>query len=118
VELLIGDVLDGFMLRLGDEVDCRLVLMFGEMAIDAVITDIDSAANKPSPEWRIAGVERDVPGLVPVEKVGVLLEAVWELAEGESFEDRLVGEVGLSHEAFPRVEVGFFSPVDCDLRLG
>ena len=63
VEFLVGYVLDGFVLRLGDEVDRRLVFVLGEMAIDAIITGVDPAADKPSPERRITRVEREVPDL-------------------------------------------------------
>src|SRR5260370_9235818 len=87
------------------------------MAIDAVVTGVDSAADEPSPERRIARVERDVPGLVPVEKIGVLLEAVREVVETESFKDRLVGQVGLNNEFLWRVNVGLFLPLDPALLL-
>jgi hypothetical protein len=73
----------------------RLVFVFGEMAIDAVIAGVDPAADKPSPEGRIARIKRDVPRPVPVKKIGVLLEAIREIVETESFEDRFVGQVGL-----------------------
>jgi hypothetical protein len=102
---LVGDVLDGFVLRLGDEVDRGLVLVLGEMAIDAVVTGVDSATDEPPPERRIARVERDVPGLVPVEKIGVLFEAVREVVETESFEDGFVSQVGLNNEFLWRVDV-------------
>jgi hypothetical protein len=84
-------VLDGLVLRFGDEVDRCLVLVLGEMAIDAIITGIDLAADEPFPERRIARVQRDVPGPIPVEKISVLLEAVGEVVESESFKDRFVG---------------------------
>src|SRR5262249_600337 len=117
VELLVGDVLDGFVLWLGNEVDRRLVLVLAEMAIDTVITGVDSASDEPFPERRIARVERDVPGPVPVEKIGVLFETVREVAETESFKDRLVGQVGLNNEFLWRVNVVLFLPVDRDLSL-
>jgi hypothetical protein len=98
LEFLVSDVLDGFVLRFGDKVDRCLVLVLGEMAIDAVITGVDSATDEPSPERRLARVERDVPDPVPVEEIGVLLEAVREVVETESIKDRFVGQVGLGNE--------------------
>src|SRR5271157_340276 len=98
--------------------DRRLVLVLGEMTIDTVIADVDSAADEPSPERRIACVERDVPRLVPVEKIGVLLETVREVVETESFKDGFVGEVGLGNKFLWRVDIGLFLPVDGDLGLG
>ena len=118
VEFLVGDVLNGFVLRLGHEVDSRLVLVPGEMTIDAVVTDIYSAADKPFPERRFAGVERDVPGLIPVEQIGVFFETVWKIFETEPVKHFRVGQVGLRDEFFRRVDVGLFLPVDRDLGLG
>src|SRR6266498_104997 len=92
----------------------RLVLVLGEMTIDAVITGVDPAADEPSPERRIARVQHDVPGPVPVEKIGVLLEAVREVFQTESFKDCFVGQVGLSDEFLRRVNVVLFLPADRD----
>jgi hypothetical protein len=118
VELLVGHVLDGFVLRLGNEVNRRLVLVLGEMTIDAVITGVNPAADEPFPERRIARVERDVPGPVPVEKIGILLEAIRKVIEAESFKDHFVGHVGLGNECLRRFDVVLFLPVDRDLGLG
>ena len=74
--------------------DRSLVLVPEEMTIDAVITRVDPAADEPSPERRIAHVEHDVPGPVPVEKIGVSFEAVREVVEAEPFKDRFVGRSG------------------------
>jgi hypothetical protein len=117
-EVLVGDVLDGFVLRLRDEVDRSLVLVLGEMAIDAIITGVDSAADEPSPERRIARVKRDVPSLVPVEKIGVLFEVVRKVVETESVEDPLVDQVGLGNEFLGRVDLSFLLPVNRDFGLG
>jgi hypothetical protein len=88
------------------------------MAIDAVVTSVEPTAAEPSPERRIARIERHVPGLVPVEKISILLEAVRKLLEAESFEDRVVGQVGLSDEFLRRVDVSLFLPMDRNLGLG
>ena len=90
-EFLVSDVLGSLLLRFRNEVDRRLVLVLGEMAIDAIITCVDPAADEPSPERWIARVEHNVPDPIPVEKIGVLLEAVREVVETESFKDRFVG---------------------------
>ena len=84
------------------------------MAIDAIITGVDPAADEPSPEWRIARVERDIPDPVPVEKIGVLLEAVREVIETESFKDRFVGQVGVGNEFLWRLTL---PPVRCRYRF-
>ena len=65
------------------------------MAIDAVVTGVDPAADEPSPERRIARIKGVVPGQVPVKKIGVLLEAVRDVIETESIKDRFVCQVRL-----------------------
>ena len=107
----------GFLLRLGNEVDRGLVLVLGKMSINAVVTGVYSAADEPSPERRIARVERDVPPLVPVEKISVFLEAVRKAIKIKSFKDCLVGQVGLSNELLWRVDFILFLPVNCNLCL-
>ena len=106
------------MLRLGDEVKCSLVLVLGQMAIDAIVTGVDPAADEPPPERRIARVQRDVPSLVPFEKIGVLLEVVGEVVETEAVEDFPVGQVGLSNEFLGRLDVGLLLPVNRNFGLG
>src|SRR6185312_2474132 len=98
-----------------DEVDRRLVLVLGEMAIDAIVTGVDPAADEPSPEWRIARIECDVPGPVPVKEIGVLSEAVRDIVETETIKDRLVYQVGLRDKSLWRVDVVLFLPVNRDL---
>src|SRR5260221_8740087 len=118
VEFLVGHMLDRFVLRLGDEVDRRLVLVLGEMAIDAVVTSVEPTDAEPSPDRLNTRIERSYPRLVPVTKISILLEAVRKLLEAESFEDRVVGQVGLSDEFLRRVDVSLFLPMDRNLGLG
>jgi len=63
------------------------------MAINAVVTGIESTADKPFPEGRMASVQRDVPILVPVEEICVLLKALRKVVEAESVEDSRVLQV-------------------------
>src|SRR6516225_5407890 len=87
------------------------------MAIDAVVTGIQSTADKPFPEGRVAGVQRDVPILVPVEKIRVFLKALRKVVEAESVEDSRVLQVSLSGECLWRANVVLFLPVDRNLSL-
>jgi hypothetical protein len=66
----------------------------------------------------IAGIERRLPILGPVEKVRELLEALGKLVEGKAFEDARVRQVGLRNKPVRRREVGLFPPMHRDLRLG
>jgi len=117
-KLLIRDVLDRLVFRLGHEMDRCLVLVPGEVAIDAVVASIDLAADEPAPEGRIAGVKGPFPVLVPVEEVGELLEALGEFVEGKTLEDAGVSQVGLGDELVRGGEIALLRPMHRDLRLG
>src|SRR5882762_2233738 len=56
VELLVGDDGGGFTLRLGDEDQRGFVLVFSEMAVNAVVAGVEFAADEPFPEGRVARV--------------------------------------------------------------
>ena len=98
--------------------DGGLVLVLCEVPVETVVAGVQPPTHEPFPERRIARVESGLPVLVPVEQVGVLLEALWKVVEGEAFEDLLVGQVRLPDEARGRVDVVLFLPMDRDLRLG
>src|SRR5256884_1022901 len=59
---------------------------------------------RSEPERRLAAIEDLVPLLVPVEEFGELLVVARKLLEGETLEDALIGEVGLSGEVLRRSE--------------
>src|SRR4029453_7331660 len=88
------------------------------MAIHAVVTCIDLAADEPAPERGIARVERLLPVLVPVEQVCELLEAFREVVEGETREDFRVRQIRLRDELARRQEIVLLRPMHGDLRLG
>src|SRR5262249_2965882 len=87
------------------------------MAIDAVVTGIEPTAGEPFPEGWMTGVKRHIPALVPVEKICVLLKALWKLIEAKAVEDNRVFQVGLRNECFWRANIVLFLPVDCNLGL-
>jgi hypothetical protein len=97
-EILVRDVLNRFVLGLWHEMDRRLVLVLGEVSIDAVVAGVDLAADEPAPEWRVAGVERPFPVPGPVEQVCKLLEALAEPVEGKTLKDTVVCQIGLRDE--------------------
>ena len=92
--------------------------MFFEVTVDAVVADVQLAPDEPLPKGRIAGVESGVPIVVPVEELGVFVEAFREMFFAEFLDKSGIGEIGLGGEASRRVEVFFFFPVDGDLSLG
>ena len=118
VEFLIGDDRCGFVFGFGDEDQRGFVFVFGEMAVDAVVAGVEFSADEPFPEGRIGGVERVVPGLVPIEQLGVDVEAFGEMFFAEFFYEGGIDEIGLGYEFLGRVEVLFFFPMDGDLRFG
>jgi hypothetical protein len=114
---LIGDVLDRFVFQFRDEMDRGLVLILSEMAIDAIIAGVDLAADIPLPERSIAGVERLVPAFVPIQEIGILVEAVGKLVQRKSLKDVSVGQVGLGDKTCRRVVLFLFLPMDRNLSF-
>jgi len=64
----------GSFSRLWDEDESGFVLVFDEVAVDAVVAGIELPPDEPLPERRVGSVEGFAPGLVPIEKVGVVVE--------------------------------------------
>jgi hypothetical protein len=91
VELLIGNDGGGFGFGLGDENERGFVFVFGEVAVDTVVAGVEFAADEPFPEGRVAGVKSFAPGLVPVEEVGVVVEAFGEMLFAELFDEGGIG---------------------------
>jgi hypothetical protein len=87
------------------------------MAIDAVVTGVESTTDEPSPERWMTGVKRYIPALVPVEKIRILLETFRKFVEAEALEDSRVLQVGLSDKRLRRAKVVLFLPVDGNLSL-
>ena len=91
--------------------------MLGEMSIDAVVAGVEFAADKPFPEWWIAGIQRGVPIVIPVQQFRVFAETLGEMTLGESLGDGRIVEVGLIDKLRRRMKEIFFLPVDGDLRF-
>jgi hypothetical protein len=67
VQLLIGDMLYRFIFQFRHEMNRSFVFVSGQMAIDAVVAGVDLTADIPFPERGIAGIERLIPPLIPIE---------------------------------------------------
>ena len=98
VQLRVADVHGLFGLEFGHEYDRGLVRIGRRVPVDAIVRGVQPAADEPLIERRGAGVQRRVPGLVPGQQVGVLLEAVRELVLGEPVQNGRVRRVGLLDE--------------------
>src|SRR5262249_54023204 len=83
VEFAIREDLRGFVFGFRDKDKGGFVLVFSEMTIDAVIRSIEFAADEPFPEGRAGSVEGLLPLLVPLEKIGVSVEAFGKIFLGE-----------------------------------
>src|SRR5262249_26717172 len=105
-------------LQLGHEDDRRLVRAGRRVPVYAVVRGIQLATGEPFPERGVARIEDRVPGLVPVQQVRVLLEAVWVVVFLETLQDGRVVGVCLPHERLRRVVVLLLAPVHGYLRLG
>ena len=86
----------GFVFRLGNENQRGFVFVLCEMPIDAVVAGIEFAADKPFPERRIAGVQRGVPILIPMQQLGVFAKAFGEIFFAEALDDGGIVEIGLA----------------------
>src|SRR5882757_7823608 len=86
IEFLIGDDRGGFAFRLRNENQRRLVFVFGKVPVDAVVAGVEFAADKPFPKWRIAGVQRGVPILIPMQEVGILAKTFRKILLAETFD--------------------------------
>src|ERR1700730_6953271 len=117
IEFLIGDNRSGFTLWLRDKNQGCFVFVLGEMAIDAVVTGVEFAADKPFPKWRIAGVQSGVPILVPMQQFGILAKAFRKVFLAETFDHRGVVQIGLPDKFRRGIKTLFFFPVNGDLRF-
>ena len=118
VELLVGDHRVAGVLGLGHPDQRGLVPVPGQVPVDAVVAGVQLAADKPLPERRVAGVQRGVPVLVPVQQVGVFPEALREVLFREAVQDGRVGGVRLADELRRRRIIAFLTPVNGDRCLG
>src|SRR5215469_12294292 len=87
------------------------------MAVDAVIAGVEFSADEPLPERRMAGVQRGMPILIPVQHFGVLAIALRKMFFAKALQNMGVIQVGLGNEARRRPNVVFFLPVNGDLRF-
>jgi hypothetical protein len=101
-----------------DEDERGLVIVFRQMAIDTVVRSVQAAADKPLPEWRMIGVQRGVPILIPVQQLRILPETFREILFAETLDNARIVQVGLRDEAGGRANVGFFYSMHGDLRFG
>src|ERR1700719_1833300 len=92
------------------------VFVLCEMAVAAVVAGVELAADKPFPKGRIAGVQRGVPILIPVEEFGVVAEAFGEILFAEALDDRGVVEVGLPNKFRRGEKILFLFPMNGNLR--
>ena len=103
-QLRIAEVHGLVGLELGHEDDRGLVRSGRGVPVDAVVRGVQPAADEPLEERRGARIQRRVPGLIPGQQVGVLLEAVGELVLGEPLPDGRIAGVGLRDERRRRRE--------------
>src|ERR1019366_6523285 len=95
-----------------------LVLVLGQVPVDAVITGVELSAHEPLPEGWFAGVEHGVPALVPRQHLRVFLEAIREIRLAESFVYIGIGQIRLVDEFSGRIVQLLLPPVDCNLGFG
>src|SRR5882757_10583554 len=117
IELLESDDRGGFVFRLRYKNQRRFVFVFGKVPVYAVVAGVEFAANKPFPKWRIAGVQRGVPILIPMQEFGVLAKTFGKILLAETFDHRRVVQIGLANKFRRGIKTLFFFPVHGDLRF-
>src|SRR6267143_2088811 len=70
--------------------------MLFQVAVDAVIAGVELASDKPLPEGGMAGIERGVPIVIPVQKLRIFVETLGEMLLAEFFDHGGIGEVFLA----------------------
>src|SRR4029077_12912496 len=96
VKLLVGNGNRRNIFRLTDEDKCRLVAIFFQMTVHAVVTGVELASGIPLPERGVTGIERGVPIVVPAQKVGIFTEAFGKVFFAEALINGTIGQVSLA----------------------
>jgi hypothetical protein len=81
------------------------------------VAGVELAADKPLPERWVGSVEGFAPGLVPIEKVGVVVEAFRKIFFAEFFYESGIGKNRLGDELFGRPKEMLLFLVDSNLRF-
>src|SRR5579883_481401 len=115
VEFLIGNGLSRFVFRFRYPDQCRLVVTGFQMAIDAVVTSVESPTDKPLPKRWVARVQRCVPVLIPGEQVCVFPEAFRKALLFEAFKDTRIVCICLSNKLWTGMKILLLPPVNCNL---
>jgi hypothetical protein len=115
IEFLIGDGFDLFRFRLGYPDQSRLVVTGFQVAIDAVVTNVEPTADKPLPKRRVAGVQRRMPIVVPGEQICVFLVAFRKVLLTKTFKNTRIACICLSNKLWTCMKILLLSPVNSDL---
>jgi hypothetical protein len=117
MELLIRDGLRTCRFRLGHPDERGFIAARCQVPVDAVEAGIQTAADEPLPERRIARVERGMPVGVPREQVSILLKALREALFAKPLANGRVGRIRLRDEGNRGVVVLLLAPMNRDLRF-
>ena len=86
-QFLVRDSVNGLILRFRDKNERRLILVFRQVPVHTVVTNIEPATHKPFPERRVTGIQRSVPVLIPSQHFSIFSEAFREIFLLEPFRD-------------------------------
>src|SRR6266567_3227494 len=118
VEFLIRNRLGVFRFRLGHPDYSRLVAIGRQVAIDAVVRDVEPTADEPLPKRRVARVQRRVPIVVPGEHIRVFLVALRKVLLTEPFINTRIARICLPNKLWRRLVILLLPPVNGDLCFG
>ena len=112
IEFLVGDMVNSFLFQLGNEMDRGLVLILGQVPVNAVVAGVDFAAFKPFKARCVTRIEYFIPIFIPSQQFGEFSVIVGEILQFETFENSWIGEVGLTDETCRWMIIVFFLPMN------
>ena len=117
VKFLIGDGQMRFIFRFRHKDEGRFVFILLEMAINTVVGGIDLAAHKPFPARGIAGIQRGMPILVPIQQIGIFLKTFGEILQAQPVIYAWIGHICLGNKLRGWMKILLFLPVNGNLRF-
>jgi hypothetical protein len=91
IELLVGNVLYRLIFELWNQMYCSFIPIPIKMSVNAIVGGINLAADEPSPERRVARIERFLPVFVLGQEIGALLKALGKIVDAKALMDLRIG---------------------------
>src|SRR5713226_10297737 len=87
------------------------------MPVHAVVANVQLPADKPFPKWRVFGIERGVPVLIPIEKLRVMPKAIRKFFFAKFIHKSRIDQIRLRHKTRRWPQRILFLPMHRNLRF-